>query len=344
MHRLQLTSLERVKRSIQGKEVDCIPMLPEVIAAACQITGVKQSDYSKNPEIMANTLIKVRELCDFDGIYVSRDNLIYHQAMGGEVIFPDDDEPYNKSTVLNRIEDFTKLSVPSPKESPAMKTVLEAARLVTNKMGDSYYIQANIDSGPFEMAGILRGVQDFLLELTIGEEKLIHKFLSFCTEVVVEYGRAMIDTGVHGIQYGDSIASLVNPELYKKFVFPYQEISVNALSNNDCDIWIHICGKTDHIIPFLKYLNIQGYEVDSLVQLDCARLHIGDRIALKGNIDTTFLLTHTAAEVYSATQECIKSSDFKTGLIMSPGCGVPRMTPIENLQAMVQACRDYKIE
>lgn len=337
-----MRSLERVKRSIGGKDVDYLPYFPEVIAAACQITGVTQSAYSTDPHIMADTLIKVRDLCDFDGIYVSRDNLILHQAVGGEVIFPDDDEPYNERTVLDSIGEYTKLSLPSPEKAPGMKTVLEAARFVRQQMGDRYYIQANIDSGPFEMAGILRGVQNFLLDLLSTEEQLIHKFLSFCTDVVIEYGRAMIDTGVHAIQYGDSIASLVSPELYEKYVLPYQRKSVDAFSNKGCDIWIHICGNSKHIIPFLKNLNIQGFEVDSAVPLSVARKQIGDRIALKGNLNTTFLLTQKTKDVYRATRECIRSGNFKTGLVVSPGCGVPRMTPVENIQAMVRACRDSR--
>jgi uroporphyrinogen-III decarboxylase len=54
-------------------------------------------------------------------------------------------------------------------------------------------------------------------------------FLCFCTDVVEAYGKAMIATGVHGIQYGDSTASLVGPELYQKFVLPNQKKSIDAL-------------------------------------------------------------------------------------------------------------------
>ena len=74
-----------------------------------------------------------------------------------------------------------------------------------------------------------------------------------------------------------------------------------------------------------------------------ARKLLGDRIAIKGNLDTTFLLQESAGAVYRATQDIIRSGNFKTGIIMSPGCGVPRMTPLENLRAMVKACEDYRL-
>ena len=338
-----MNSLQRVKRSVAGNTIDLFPVFPEVIAFACETLGITQSNYSLDAHTMSDTLLKVRDLCDFDGIYVSRDNLVLHQAVGGEVVFPEDDEPYSPAPVLNSIKQFNSLPFPAPQESPGMVTVLEAASIVRQRVGDSYYIQANIDSGPFEMAGILRGVQNFLLDLLSEEEQLIHKFLSFCTDVVIEYGLAMIDTGVHAIQFGDAVASLISPELYKKFVLPYQKKTVDALSMKGCDIWIHICGNSRHIIPFLKSLNIQGFEVDSAVPLSIARELIGSRIALKGNLDTTSILTRDIEDVYRMTQDTIRSCGFHTGLVVSPGCGVPRMTPLENLRAIVRACRDYRL-
>lgn len=113
-----MKSLERVRRSIAGKKIDYLPFFPEVIAAACQMAGVNQSSYSKDSEIMANALIAVRERCDYDGIYVSRDNLVLHQALGGEVVFPVDDEPFSRQTLVGSVEEYRKLSIPSPEKAP----------------------------------------------------------------------------------------------------------------------------------------------------------------------------------------------------------------------------------
>ena len=122
-----MNSLERTKNAIRGKSIDCIPTFPILIAPACQLVGVKQGDYSQDPDIMTDTLIKARELCDFDGIYVSRDNWVHHQALGGIMIFPDDDEPYSHETVLKSMGDFRKLHVPDPTIAPGMKTLIKAA-------------------------------------------------------------------------------------------------------------------------------------------------------------------------------------------------------------------------
>jgi len=73
-----------------------------------------------------------------------------------------------------------------------------------------------------------------------------------------------------------------------------------------------------------------------------AKRLLSEKIALKGNLDTTLLLRGTPNQVYQETQNIIKSGNFKTGVVISPGCGVPRMTPYTNLEAMVKACKDFK--
>ena len=333
-----LSGLERTRRAIRGQPVDRPPTFPILLAPACQLVGVKQGDYNRDAGIMADTLLRARELCGFDGLYVSRDNWIYHQALGGQMLFPEDDESYSLRPLLGCIREFRKLEVPDPESAPGMRTMLEAARRVVQAAGSRYYVQANIDTGPFSLAAVLRGAQEFLLDLAVENERELGEFLDFCSEVVAAYGLAMIRTGVHGVQFGDSTASLISPEHYARFVLPYQERVLGALGGAGCDLWIHICGKTDHLLGLLRGLPFQGFEVDAKVDLRTARALLGERIALKGNLDTTFLLTRTAEEVERACLQILRDGPFETGVILSPGCGVPRLTPLANLRAMVRAC------
>lgn len=338
-----MNALERTQAAVRGESIDRIPCFPISIASSCEILGVKQRDYSLNPEIMADTLLRFREKTGFDGIYVSRDNWVYHQALGGELTFPENDESYSKSPILQNISEFHKLDVPDPWNTPGMDTILQAAERVVKAVGNDFYIQANIDTGPFSLGGVLLGLEKFLTDLFTEEEERINEFLSFCTDVVIAYAKAMLQTGVHGIQFGDASASLVGPDLFEKYALPWEKKIGDLFADKPCDLWIHICGKTDQFLSLLKQVNFQGFEVDAKVPMPLARDLLGDSIALKGNLDTTFLLRQTPEEVYTATQEIIEGGQFNTGIIMSPGCGVPRMTPLENLRAMQRACKEYSL-
>ncbi len=336
-----MTGLERARRAIRGESVDRIPTFPILLAPACRLTGVRQGEYNRDPSIMADVLLRARELCGFDGIYVSRDNWIYHEALGGELTFPDDDESFSARPLLASIGDFRQLVIPDPQTAPGMSTVLAAARAVVASAGRDWYIQANIDTGPFSLGAVLRGAQAFLLDIATEDPTLLGDFLDFCADVVIAYGKAMIATGVHGVQFGDATAGLVSPRDYQRFVLPWQAKVLGALGGAGCDLWIHICGRTSHILPLLRGLAFQGFEVDSMVALTEARRLLGGGIALKGNLDTTFLLRRPAAEVYDACRRILSEGNFTTGIILSPGCGVPRDTPLENLKAMVRACVDH---
>jgi uroporphyrinogen decarboxylase len=332
-------------------------MFPAVLAPACQLTGTRQRDYNLSASVMAETLLRAREMTGADGIYVSRDNWIYHEALGGELSFPEDDESFATRPILGSLSGWRALSVPDPESAPGMRTVLAAARAVLGGAGGTSYIQANIDTGPFSLAAVLRGAEAFLMDLGTEDERDLRPFLEFCTDVVIAYGKAMIATGVHGIQFGDSTASLISPADYARFVLPYQRRALEALTataeahqalgGTACDLWIHICGKTDHILGQLRDLPFQGFEVDAKVPLPLARELLGPKIALKGNLDTTFLLQRSPQEVYDACIGILKGGGFSgplsTGVILSPGCGVPRMTPLENVRAMLRASEDFRL-
>ncbi len=330
-----MTGLERTRAAIRGLPVDRLPVFPILLAPACQLTGVRQRNYNLDPAVMADTLLRTRQMCGFDGIYVSRDNWVSHEALGGRLTFPENDESFTTVPLLGELRDWRSLSIPEPERAPGMRTVLDAARRVMAAAGDRFYVQANIDTGPFSLAAVLRGTQNFLMDLATAPAKDLGELLEFCTEVVIAYGKAMIATGVHGIQYGDATASLVSPADFSKHVLPWQERSLRALGGNGCDLWVHICGKTDHVLPLMRSLPFQGFEVDAMVDMRTARGLLGEKIALKGNLDTTFLLQRPPEEISAACRRILDG--FTTGVVLSPGCGVPRMTKLENLQAMVRA-------
>ncbi len=340
---IQMDSLTRTRMSVKGQPVDRIPVFPILLAPACRIAGVKQRDFFTDPEILADTLIFNCEKFGFDGIYVSRDNWVYHQALGGKLEYPKDDETFSKEVLLSEMKDFQSLSIPDPWNAPGMETVLQAAKIVVEKTENKLYIQANIDTGPFSLASVLRGAQTFIMDLYDENRKDIDDFLSFCTDVVVAYGKAMIGTGVHAIQMGDSTSSLLGEELYRKFALPYLKEALERLSGNNCDLWVHICGDTRHLLPSLKGLPMDGFEVDALTDINTAREILGEGVALKGNLDTSYILQAGEEEVYKTSMDLLKNGAFSTGLILSPGCGVPKMTPEANLAAMVRASKDYKI-
>ncbi len=338
-----MNGLELVRKAVHGERVERFPVFPISIAAAARHARVHQRDYFLDPGTMAETLLTERSTFDFDGIYVSKDNWVFHEALGGKLEYPEDDETKSSSPLLESVGGYTKLPFPNPADTPPMRRVLESARIVMKRAGDDSYIQANIDSGPFGLACILRSVQAFMYDLYDQNEQTLTQFLEYCTDLVIAYGEAMISTGVHGIQMGESASSLLTPNLFERFVVPYLGRAVDTLKGRGCDVWVHVCGNSSHVLPLMREIPIAGLEIDAAVPLAEARRLIRPEVCLKGNLNTSFLLQETPGAVYDESLRLLEASGMTSGLVFSPGCGVPKMTPPENLDAMVRACRDFVI-
>ena len=75
-----MNGYERIRSTILGKTTDYPPAIFIATSAACKLLGVKLSEWSTRPEVLADTLIQFTEACGCDGIYVTRDNLVVQTA------------------------------------------------------------------------------------------------------------------------------------------------------------------------------------------------------------------------------------------------------------------------
>jgi uroporphyrinogen decarboxylase len=72
---------------------------------------------------------------------------------------------------------------------------------------------------------------------------------------------------------------------------------------------------------------------------------LGSNVCVVGNLDPTgVLLLGTPELVREKSSELIRLAGTNGGLILSPGCNVPRETPPANILTMVDAARDYTWE
>jgi uroporphyrinogen decarboxylase len=86
--------------------------------------------------------------------------------------------------------------------------------------------------------------------------------------------------------------------------------------------------------------NADIFDLDSPVDLAAAKAAIGDRVAIRGNVDTTLLAMRTADDVLAATIDLIERVG-PGGWIIGSGCEIGHLTPVENVIAMVQASRTH---
>ncbi len=334
---IPMNGRERIRQLLAGNLTDRPPVMASFIAWGAEARGIPQHRIHQESSTNASTLVGLSRELGLDGVYLSSDNWIIHSALGGTVDFPDDDEPMGRRTVLDEWDRLDDLRVPDPRTAGRMPFMLDVARQAVASNQNEMFLEGNIDSGPFTMAGILRGAQQWMLDV-VEEPQKAHRLLAFCTEVASVYGRAMAATGVDAIQFGDSTATLVGREMYEEFVHPYQKSVIRALGQTGIYPFLHVCGNSNHLTDLLADSGAACVEIDAPADLKRTIDALGDRMAVRGNVPTMLLHDGPVSKVEAAARTCLKIANSHR-FILSPGCGVPRGTPRENLRALVRVAR-----
>jgi uroporphyrinogen decarboxylase len=333
---------ERIQRILNNELFDRVPVMAEIIAVGAEWLGINQSKLHKSVDVLVSTELGLSEELGLDGAYISSDNWIIHSALGGLVRYIEDDEPQGCDLVLDEWDKLDDLRVPIPEEAERMSFMLSCARLSVKNNFSNLFIEANIDSGPFQLAGILRGVQQLFLDI-ISEPLKVCKLLEFCTEVVKVYAIAMARTGVDAIQFGDSTASLINKQMYKEFVEPYQVSVLSTIREAGVYPFLHVCGNSNHILELIATSGASCVEIDSPTNLKDAFNAFSGHTIIKGNISTNMFREGSPQEILQYIKDSLMISKGRP-FILSPGCSVSRGTPKSNVDILVKAAKENRKE
>ena len=89
---------------------------------------------------------------------------------------------------------------------------------------------------PFSLASMMRGVQDWMLDLMIGDEEQVFQLLEYCTDASSQFITLMTQTGCDMVSNGDSPAGpdMISGEMFEKYAMPFEKRLVDLA---------HILGK-----------------------------------------------------------------------------------------------------
>lgn len=331
---------ERILAALHFQPADRAACNPEIIQHALEISGIRHSDYSTDPNMLAKAQLECLDHYGYDAVYISSDNYILCEAMGGRVRFPADEPPQLVKKALQN-EDVSALK-PISADSARIPVILEATRICREKLGDQVFVKTCIDSAPFSAAAAVAGPQDFLMAL-MDEEEWVPELMEFCMEQVVRFGCLAAEAGAHGLAMGDSVAALISPRMYQDIALPYAQKMIRRLkAETGLPVFYHVCGDTNHILPFMVQTGADCIEVDSLVDMARAKELAEGICCVEGNVSTIeALLQGTPANVRRESDRILDLFGNRGGLILSGACEIPRHSPRENVAELMRAVVEY---
>jgi uroporphyrinogen decarboxylase len=217
------------------------------------------------------------------------------------------------------------------KHLPTPRCDVEVVKRESEEVGESALVRGCIpalpgQSGCWQDAAYLYGVERLILEAYddpgwVGELLgiLRDRKLGFCETL---HG-APFDVLEHG--GGDASSTVISPDIFDRFVAPFDEPIIAAAHAAGQKVVYHTCGG---MMPFLERLADMGPDaIETLTppamggdaDLAEAKRRVGDRVALIGGWDQhTFFVNTTEEATRAEVRRCFEAAGEGGGFILCP--------------------------
>ena len=292
---------------------------------------------------------------DFQG------GLKYHDEWGLDYFFrPETDFYYSQLDSLNNDTELTSGTVenivfPSGDEPSRFFGLKEMAKEYRRK--NKAILLKSANSGLQETSTKIRGMANFFMDMSLNRVS-VEALLDRIVEFKIEYWRAalnklegLVDIVVEADDYGTQESLLFSSDMFRELYKPrwkniFDEIKSSA---PHVKIFFHSCGAVRPLIPdFIEmgvdilnpiHIKAQGMDPKQLKQ-DFGR----DVVFWGGGIDTQEILPYgTPQEVKDDVKRNIDILAPGGGWIFAPVHNIQADVPPENLTALKEALKEYKI-
>jgi len=206
--------------------------------------------------------------------------------------------------------------------------------LVKAQVGDEVSIHGEVFS-PFTHYLELLGYEQALMGLVTDAGKA-RALLDRLTEASVTWAKAQARHCLDAVLISSAFAggSFISRKMYSEFVVPYERRVTEAVKAEHVPVYTHTCGKIGDRLDLMAETGTQG--IDTLdppplgnVELADAKRLIGDKLFIKGNMNSVALLAYkTQEEVIAEASRCLRDGAPGGGYILSTACSVaPHVEP-----------------
>jgi uroporphyrinogen decarboxylase len=337
-----MTSKERVVAALTGQPYDRIPVFLLLSDQTARLLRVTVAEYQNSARLMAEGQLTAWRSYGMDLINTGPGLTGIAEAAGSRLVFPDD-TAYVSETAIKDIDDLDKLKIPDPHRDGRLPLFLEATETVIKEAGDQVMISATV-AGAFTTASCLRGTEQLMRDLRRNPD-FVHRLMRFAVDSTIPFVLEALKRGARvGVAEPVASGTLISRSQFLEFVAPYLKELVGVIKGvSGAAPSLHICGNSKRIWLDMVECGFGSLSVDDEVDLAEARLAVGDRVALVGNIrPTSTMALGTPEDVRKNVIECLlKGVGNPKGYILGLGCALPINTPLENIHSLVAAAREY---
>jgi MtaA/CmuA family methyltransferase len=339
-----MTDMERGLAYFKGEEVDRIPYTLIDPDTAAPLYGYTIGEYRKSMDVQCDIMEKMKIEFDLSGSEVGLGLKSIGEALGSTVVYPENGMDYVSDFVLKDYSILDTMNIIDPYKDGRLPDLIDKIRFLKNHYPE-IIITTDV-AGPFTTAASIRKPENVLRDVIKDKENL-HRLLDFSVKCSLVWVEAVCkELGPLPVNIGDPVGSLslINVKQFEEFSKPHLKDLIDGIKDiTGFTPSIHICGKTRGIWTHLVEIGIKSLSIDNCEDLEEAKLLVGDKLALAGNVPPVEVMRDgTIDDVIEAVKICLrKGSDNPMGYMLFAGCQVPLGTPRENLHAFAYAAKKY---
>ena len=335
----QMTAKERIEKFFKREPIDMMPCfsgMGMVTVQAIERMGIRFPQVHTSAEHLAGSAMMSAEIYGFDAVIVPYDMCTIAEALGRGISLYEDSDETLYPTVPSKWPTMEEVEIPDDFLKRGRMPLVDEAFNILQSESNGKFARGGWVLGPFTMAGQLIEL-DVLLKGAGKFKEKVEAFLEKVTDLVIKVARHYQSLGVDymNIREMGTGTDLLSPRMWKSLIQPNLRKVFAALESPKI---LHICGSTDMIIEMMNDCGADALSVDQKNNVAESRKKLGDDVLLLGNFDPfNTLVQMETDEVAPVIKKCI---DDGVDAVW-PGCDLWPEVKRENVEAYVQAVREY---
>lgn len=317
-----------------------------------QATRARAGDFltlCRTPELACEVTLQPVERLGVDAAILFSDILVPLPAMGLPLTFTEEGPQLEP---VRSADDIARLVVP---EADACHFVYEAIRLCRQALRDRVpligFAGAPFTLFTYAVEGHTSKQFTKSKRLLFGAADAAHELLDKLTETVIRYLKAQVEAGAQALQLFDSWVGILGNDDFAVFAAPYVERILTALRPLGIPL-IYFANGGSALYEQVGKLSADVYAVDWRLPIDVAAQRLGlglfapqngrGKRAVQGNLDPAVLFGPIEQIERRVDIILNQAATLGCGHIFNLGHGVLPETPVEHVQALVQAVHRFQ--
>jgi [methyl-Co(III) methanol-specific corrinoid protein]:coenzyme M methyltransferase len=338
-----MNARERILKLFAGEPVDrppCFSGMGNVTTEGLKSIGAKFAASHLDAKLMAGAAATSYKLYGFECGVVPFDLCIEAEALGCEInVYAHSEDllyPTIKKKLIHNESELDIALPPRLTERGRIPLMVDAIRMIKQDIGGEAAVGTYV-LGPFTLAGQIMELND-LLKLSFKKPDKIGRLLDRLADAIIQVAAEYERTGVDYITVREmgATSDVLSPRVFKSLILPYLAKIFAKLTVPSV---LHICGKTNDIVPFMAESGAKAISVDQKNDVAESRKKLGTEALIFGNYDPYNVLVTGSQDLIRQTMK--KCMDDGVSAVW-PGCDIWPTVPPDNMKAMLDQVRNYR--